>query len=198
MGFCAFIGGGVTELSVVTFGTGINSQADYQIPAEALPFDIFLGFDRTPAGVVTPAGFTQIASTVNGLSAGISSYRVIQPGDAGATFAGGSGAPTNKRFVLLRPDEEFDTVIIADLLTNSSGSSIPMSQVIPMSGKQTPVAAICMGEYAVTDNSSPAFDGSNLGTYAAVQWTIYNSNPVDQTASWSASRHMHTFSLSVS
>lgn len=199
-----YVPGGVTEFTVVGSGLGVNAAADFLIPADALPGDIFLGFDVSSSGVpVVNADFVEIATTSN-VTIGISSYRIVEAGDEGTTFTGMSGGTTRKSFVLLRPDDDFVTLTIAGLTANAFPDvSTTRSQDILASGQSTPLVAIGMigATGGATDGSSPAFDGqaNDALTISVTQWTVHNTSPVDHDVSWTGTiRHMHTFYLQVS
>lgn len=185
MGHCAFIGGGVTELVLVESGVFTNSDVTAIIPLECQTGDVLVIVDSSSDlfGPVTPgtiSGFNQILATVSdGGGSGqhrITSYwRKIEAGDAGTSLAGQGHGGTGKilSWALFRPDDEIDSVSIADAVGTVKAN--PQIQTAHAGGEPTPIIALGIG--SGTPVSTPAEDGRTAGI--VLMWSVFNSAPVD-------------------
>lgn len=205
MGFCALIGGGLSELTFVD--SAFSLTASITIPATAQEGDIAV-LMQYGSGSPTPANppdFTTVATTTDADGAVIRTcYKHLEAGDPGAAVTGMDGPSGDRKIMLVfRPDDEIENIVVGDV-DSATGAGDPTPQAVAASGAAAPLIVFGVASGVSPNLScSPAFDDvvTFLTSYQ-FGYQIQNGTPSDSTVSLTASsgaaRNLQSFYLSVS
>lgn len=198
MGFCAFLGSGVSSLTFVgsttSTGSTIDPHGDTVIGDLAVLVDQKFVLNGGAPAAVVPTGFAQISSLGLTFAAGffddegnrvvISCRKLASTG----TITGMSGGDRiNKALLIFRPNAEIDAISFSTPNEQATTGN-PSPQSVLAVGQSPPIlvigsAANSGATGAPSLSLSPAVDGTinsvSGPTYLSVPYKIYNSSPAD-------------------
>jgi hypothetical protein len=195
-----FGGRGALQLSYLTYA--VSNSSTITIPASvavgylAVLFDHAYDRDTTPPidavipTTVVPSGWTSIKNTTADSSTtksrGISSYRIIQSGDAGSSITGMNDNGEDKVMLIFAASRPI--VSVTPSTWNGQGTDgNPSSQSVLATAATAPLIVIgASGGYSGTfsfTTASPSFDGTQAtaDNDAIMGYKIYNGSPADHT-----------------
>lgn len=193
MGFCAFIGGGVTTLTYVG-ETNTSTTGGTLTPhgsAAAGDLAVLCSFVSNGSALATPSGWTAIVSNIDpgvGNTSGRCSYKKLTSGDLSTPVTGIAAGSIQRQIMLVfRPDDDIDAITLSTP-SGFAGPSDPPDQTVSASGQAAPLVVIGFnGDSHVTGPddmaSSPGFDGLVDIANARAGYKIYNAAPANHTIS---------------
>lgn len=199
------VGGGVSELTFIESVRTPNATITVPASSEEGDLAILVQYAQGSA-LVTPSGWTIIEDTGADSLRVSSSYKILTSSDPGSSVSGMDGSTDRKIMKIFRPDEEIDSVTVADK-SEQITSGVPSNQTVQASLRQSPVVVCGISAYDFTLSapplsSSPTFDHTESYVSVSLGTSVYNSSPVDHVNSAAftdgSTRILQSFSLSVS
>lgn len=183
-----FIGGGISSLVFQDSATSSATNGRITGPASIIAGDILILIDKgviagSPPGTTIPSGFTAVFNVTGNSTRLITSYKLADGSEAGATIQGmdlrGTGGTSSMIMLVFRPNIAATVLTLSGVASESSTGN-PAAQVVPIASALFP--AVVVGVYSANASISsgnrsmvPAEDGEfNQTNTLYTKYKIFN------------------------